>query len=53
MKAGEKTMLEFVKKHRKKVAAAAGILVIAGVAFVYPEHAETVAKALLILIGAL
>lgn len=46
-------MWKFIKKHRKKVAAAIGVIVIAGVAFVYPEHTETVARAFLIVIGAL
>lgn len=46
-------MWKFIKKYKKSIAVAISILTLIGVAFTYPEHAETVAKAFLVLIGAL
>lgn len=46
-------VIDFMKKHKKLLTVTAAILTLTGVAFVYPEHAETVAKAFLVIIGIL
>lgn len=46
-------MLEYIKSHKKITAAVVGLVTLIGVAFTYPEHAETVARAFCVLIGIL
>lgn len=46
-------VIEFVKGHKKLITVAIAVTTLTGVAFIYPEHAETVARAFLILVGAL
>lgn len=53
-----KNMLECLKGLNKKQKAKAilfsvGVAVIAGVAFIYPQHTETVARAFLVFLGIL
>ena len=46
-------MITFFKQHKKKAIVVAGLVVVSLVALIYPEHTETVAKALVALIGLL
>ena len=48
----EKT-IEFMKKYKKLLIITTAVVTLSGVAFLYPEHTETVAKAFLIIVGAL
>lgn len=46
-------MLDFMKKHKKLLLITTAVITLTGVAFLYPEHTETVAKAFLVIVGAL
>lgn len=46
-------MLDFMKKHKKLLIITTAVVTLTGVAFLYPEHTETVAKAFLVIVGAL
>lgn len=46
-------MIRVLKEHKKKMIIVAGLVVVSIVAMVYPEHTETVARALVALIGLL
>lgn len=48
----EKT-LDFMKKHKKLLIITTAVVTLTGVAFLYPEHTETVARAFLVIVGAL
>lgn len=46
-------VIEFMKKHKKLLIMTTAVVTLTGVAFMYPEHTETVAKAFLVIVGAL
>lgn len=46
-------IIEFMKKHKKLLIMTTAVVTLTGVAFMYPEHTETVAKAFLVIVGAL
>jgi hypothetical protein len=46
-------VIDFMKKYKKLLTVTTAILTLTGVAFIYPEHTETVAKAFLVIIGIL
>lgn len=46
-------MIDFIKKHKKLITISVAVVTLTGVAFLYPEHTETVAKAFLVIVGAL
>lgn len=48
-----KTMIDFMKKHKKLLIITTAVVTLTGVAFLYPEHTETVARAFLVIVGAL
>ena len=48
----EKT-IEFMKKNKKLLLITTAAITLIGVAFIYPEHTDTVAKAFLAIVGAL
>lgn len=46
-------MIDFMKKHKKLLIISTAVVTLTAVAFLYPEHTETVAKAFLVIVGAL
>lgn len=46
-------VIDFIKKHKKLLLITTAVITLTGVAFIYPEHTETVAKAFLVIVGAL
>lgn len=46
-------IIEFMKNHKKLLIITTAVVTLTGVAFIYPEHTETVAKAFLVIVGAL
>jgi hypothetical protein len=46
-------MIDFMKKHKKLLIITTAVVTLTGVAFLYPEHTETVARAFLVIVGAL
>lgn len=46
-------IIEFMKKHKKLLIISTAVVTLTGVAFLYPEHTETVAKAFLVIVGTL
>lgn len=46
-------MIDFMKKHKKLLIISTAVVTLTAVAFMYPEHTETVARAFLVIIGAL
>jgi hypothetical protein len=46
-------MIDFMKKHKKLLIITTAVITLTAVAVMYPEHTETVAKAFLVIVGAL
>jgi hypothetical protein len=46
-------MIDFMKKHKKLLIISTAVVTLTAVALMYPEHTETVARAFLVIIGAL
>lgn len=46
-------MIDFMKKHKKLLIITTAVITLTAVALMYPEHTETVAKAFLVIVGAL
>ena len=44
-------MIDFMKKHKKLLIISTAVVTLTAVAFLYPEHTETVARALMLLIA--
>lgn len=46
-------MIDFIKKYKKLITFSVAVVTLTVVAMLYPEHTEEVARAFLILIGAM
>lgn len=46
-------MIDFMKKYKKLLIISTAVVTLTAVAFMYPEHTETVARAFLVIVGAL
>lgn len=46
-------MIDFMKKYKKLLIITTAVITLTAVALMYPEHTETVAKAFLVIVGAL
>lgn len=46
-------MIDFIKKNKKLLTISVAVATLTAVALMYPEHTETVARAFLVIVGAL
>ena len=46
-------VISFIKNNKKLLTISIAVATLTGVAFLYPEHAETVARAFLVIVGVL
>lgn len=46
-------MIDFIKKNKKLLTISTAVITLTVVALMYPEHTETVARAFLVIVGAL